>query len=167
MIRAGFGFPVDRHQTPKPASGHNILFVRREDYLAHPRHGGKVQTRLSNEQEVFDSINMWAANQSDCKLNVVNGRFAHMGMKEQVGAIQDADVIIGAHGAGLTHIVSATPNTVILEIISSQYRRPHFQLIAQWKGLKYHAINLERSYADPLVVIDRLRSILADLGCQF
>lgn len=165
MIRSAFGFPVDKIRIPKQASGLNILFVRREDYLAHPRHGGKVQTRLSNEQEVFDSINTWASNHSDCKLNVVNGRFAHMGMKEQVGAIQDADVIIGAHGAGLTHIVSATPNTVILEIISSEYRRPHFQLIAAWKGLKYHAINLERSYADPLVVIDRLSTILRSLGC--
>ncbi|KAL8505469.1 hypothetical protein ACS0TY_016641 [Phlomoides rotata] len=165
MIRSAFGFPVDKNRIPKPASGLNILFVRREDYLAHPRHGGKVQTRLSNEQEVFDSINTWAANHLDCKLNVVNGRFAHMRMKEQVGAIQDADVIIGAHGAGLTHIVSATPNTVILEIISSEYRRPHFQLIAAWKGLKYHAINLERSYADPRVVIERLSTILRSLEC--
>lgn len=165
MIRAAFGFPVDRHHIPKPASGHNILFVRREDYLAHPRHGGKVQTRLSNEQEVFDSINSWATNHSDCKLNVVNGLFAHMPMKKQVRAIQDAAVIIGAHGAGLTHIVSATPNTVILEIISSEYRRPHFQLIALWKGLEYHAINLGGSYADPQVVIDKLRDILRSLGC--
>ncbi|KAK6154462.1 hypothetical protein DH2020_008710 [Rehmannia glutinosa] len=165
MIRAAFGFPVDRHHILKSASGHNILFVRREDYLAHPRHGGKVQTRLSNEQEVFDSVNNWASNHSDCKLNVVNGLFAHMPMKEQVRAIQDAEVIIGAHGAGLTHIVSATPKTVILEIISSEYRRPHFELIALWKGLEYHAIHLDGSYADPRVVIDKLSGILRSLGC--
>ncbi|KAI3466446.1 hypothetical protein Pfo_023109 [Paulownia fortunei] len=165
MIRAAFGFPVDRHHIAKPASGHNILFVRREDYLAHPRHGGKVQTRLSNEQEVFDSVNSWASNYSYCKLNVVNGLFAHMPMKEQVRAIQDAAVIVGAHGAGLTHIVSASPNTVILEIISSEYRRPHFELIALWKGLEYHAIHLDGSYADPRVVIDKLGSILRSLGC--
>ncbi|KAH6835651.1 beta-1 [Perilla frutescens var. hirtella] len=165
MIRAAFGFPLDRHHIRKPISGHNILFVRREDYLAHPRHGGKVQTRLSNEQEVFDAINSWAPNHSECKLNVVNGLFAHMPMKEQVRAIQDASVIVGAHGAGLTHIISATPNTVILEIISSQYRRPHFQLIAQWKGLEYHPIFLPQSYAEPQEVIDKLSNILKGLGC--
>ncbi|PIN01806.1 glycoprotein 2-beta-D-xylosyltransferase [Handroanthus impetiginosus] len=165
MIRAAFGFPVDRHQTSKPDSSRNILFVRREDYLAHPRHGGKVQTRLSNEQEVFDSILNWSSTHQDCKLNVVNGLFAHMAMKEQVQAIQDAAVIIGAHGAGLTHIVSAMPKTVILEIISSEYRRPHFALIAMWKGLEYHAIYLAGSYADPEVVIDKLSSILGSLGC--
>ncbi|KAK9938700.1 hypothetical protein M0R45_015423 [Rubus argutus] len=116
MVRAAFGIPVHRHRNEKQASGLNILFVRREDYLAHPRH-------------------------------------------------HDASVIIGAHGAGLTHIVSAMPKTVVLEIISSQYRRPHFALIAQWKGLEYHAINLEGSYASPSVVIDNLSRILRTLGC--
>ncbi|GFZ21913.1 beta-1,2-xylosyltransferase [Actinidia rufa] len=96
---------------------------------------------------------------------LINGLFAHMPMKEQVRAIQDASVIIGAHGAGLTHIVSATPKTVILEVISSEYRRPHFGLIAQWKGLEYHAMHLSGSYSNPQDVIDKLSSILRSLGC--
>ncbi|XP_059281888.1 beta-1,2-xylosyltransferase [Lycium ferocissimum] len=165
MIRAAFGFPVDRQNIPRTATGPNVLFVRREDYLAHPRHGGKVQSRLSNEQQVFDSIKSWAGNHTGCKLNVINGLFAHMSMKEQVRAIQDASVIVGAHGAGLTHIVSAAPKAVILEIISSEYRRPHFALIAQWKGLEYHPIYLQGGHADPPVVIDELSSILKSLGC--
>ncbi|XP_022753070.1 beta-(1,2)-xylosyltransferase-like isoform X3 [Durio zibethinus] len=165
MIRIAFGFPVNRHHAEKAASGHNVLFVRREDYLAHPRHKGKVESRLSNEQEVFDSLQRWASNHLQCKVNLINGLFAHMTMKEQVQAIQDASVIIGAHGAGLTHIVSATPNTVILELISSFFRRPHFQLIAQWKGLQYHAINLDGSHAKPGVVIDKLNKIMRSLGC--
>ncbi|XP_031278924.1 beta-1,2-xylosyltransferase [Pistacia vera] len=165
MIRAAFGFQVNRHRIEKPGSVHNVLFVRREDYLAHPRHGGKVESRLSNEQEVFDSLQSWVSNNPECKINLVNGLFAHMSMKDQVRAIQDASVIIGAHGAGLTHIVSAMPKTVILEIVASQYRRPHFQLIAQWKGLEYHAIYLDGSYAKPAVVTDKLSSIVKNLGC--
>ncbi|KAK6947018.1 Glycosyltransferase 61 [Dillenia turbinata] len=165
MIRAAFGFPVDRHRFAKPVSGHNVLFVRREDYLAHPRHHGKIESRLSNEQEVFDSIKNWVSNHLECKINLVNGLFGHMSLKEQVRTIQDASVIIGAHGAGLTHIVSATPKAVILEIISSQFRRPHFQLIAQWKGLEYHAINLPGSFAQPEEVIERLSAIMRSLGC--
>ncbi|KAL3612154.1 hypothetical protein D5086_003174 [Populus alba] len=165
MIRAAFDFPVSRHRAEKPFSGHNVLFVRREDYLAHPRHVGKVESRLSNEQEVFDSLQTWVSNHLECKVNLVNGLFAHMSMKEQVRAVQDASVIIGAHGAGLTHIVSATPKTIILEIISSYFRRPHFRLIAEWKGLEYHAINLDGSYAHPSVVIDRFSRIMKSLGC--
>ncbi|CAI0373995.1 unnamed protein product [Linum tenue] len=163
MIRAAFHFPVNNPGTEKPASGLNVLFVRREDYLAHPRHDGKVQSRLSNEQVVFDAVQKWASsehnNNSECKVKVVNGLFAHMPMREQLRAIQEASIIIGAHGAGLTHILSATPRTVILEIVSAEFRRPHFQLIAQWKGLEYHAIYLDDLYANPVVVISRLGRI--------
>lgn len=165
MIRTAFGFPVNRHIPEKPISGPNVLFVRREDYLAHPRHRGKVESRLSNEAELYNSLQSWAVSHQECKVNLVNGLFAHMTMKEQVRAIQEASVIIGAHGAGLTHIVSATPKTVILEIVSSFFRRPHFQLIAEWKGLEYHAIYLDGSYARPALVIEKLNEIMKSLDC--
>ncbi|XP_031375661.1 beta-1,2-xylosyltransferase-like [Punica granatum] len=165
MIKSSFGLSTSEHHNMISASGYNVLFVRREDYLAHPRHRGKVESRLSNEQEVFESVRIWASNHLDCKINVINGLFAHMPMKEQVEAIRDASVIIGAHGAGLTHTVSALPKTVILEIISEKFRRPHFELIAQWKGLEYHAINLRGSYAAPSVVIKKLGNIMRSLNC--
>ncbi|KAL1209663.1 Beta-1,2-xylosyltransferase [Cardamine amara subsp. amara] len=178
MIRAAFGFPVNRHRSSeKPPSSsssssssvHNVLFVRREDYLAHPRHGGKVQSRLTNEEEVFDSLHRWLASGSTgltkCGINLVNGLLAHMSMKDQVRAIQDASVIIGAHGAGLTHIVSATPNATIFEIVSVEFQRPHFELIAKWKGLEYHAMHLASSRADPTAVIEKFKEIMKSLGC--
>lgn len=165
MLRAAFGFPTDENSLKWPSTVHNILFVRREDYLAHPRHSGKLEPRLSNELEVFTAIQNWAANHTKCSLNVVNGLFAHMSMKEQIRAIYEASVVIGAHGAGLTHLVSARSKTIVLEIISSQYHRPHFSLISQWKGLEYHAINLAGSYARPEMVIDELSSIVRGLGC--
>uniref|UniRef100_A0A0E0LWL8 Glycosyltransferase 61 catalytic domain-containing protein n=1 Tax=Oryza punctata TaxID=4537 RepID=A0A0E0LWL8_ORYPU len=146
MILASFDLLRDDILSSKTSNGLNVLFVRREDYLAHPRHSGKVESRLSNEKEVYDAIEGWAKGQK-CKINVINGLFAHMDMKEQLRAIQEASVVIGAHGAGLTHLVSATPDTKVLEIISSMYRRPHFALISHWKSLEYHAINLPGSYA--------------------
>lgn len=168
MIRAAFALPLHKQQHSSKAGGartHNVLFVRREDYLAHPRHGGKVQSRLSNEQEVFDAIKRWSLSHTGCKVNVVNGLFGHMSMKEQVRAIQDASVIVGAHGAGLTHVVSASPEAEILEMVASEFRRPHFALISQWRGLNYHPIYLSGSHANPTVVIDKLRDILKSLGC--
>ncbi|XP_009410324.2 beta-1,2-xylosyltransferase RCN11 [Musa acuminata AAA Group] len=165
MLMAAFGILVEKDLPRKSSVSHNVLFVRREDYLAHPRHSGKVESRLSNEQEVLDAIKVWAANQERCKINVVNGLFAHMHVKEQLQAIQEASVVIGAHGAGLTHLVAARQNTRVLEIISSMYRRPHFALISEWKGLEYHAINLAGSYARPAMVIDELSSIISGLGC--
>uniref|UniRef100_A0A0E0EN56 Glycosyltransferase 61 catalytic domain-containing protein n=1 Tax=Oryza meridionalis TaxID=40149 RepID=A0A0E0EN56_9ORYZ len=164
MILASFDLLRDDILSSKTSNGLNVLFVRREDYLAHPRHSGKVESRLSNEKEVYDAIEGWAKGQK-CKINVINGLFAHMNMKEQLRAIQEASVVIGAHGAGLTHLVSATPDTKVLEIISSMYRRPHFALISHWKSLKYHAINLPGSYARVADVISELSNILKGLGC--
>ncbi|GJN03921.1 hypothetical protein PR202_ga21418 [Eleusine coracana subsp. coracana] len=77
----------------KKLNGLNVLFVRREDYLAHPRHTGKVESRLSNELEVYEAIDKWAKGQK-CKINVINGLFAHMTMKEQLRAILEASVLI-------------------------------------------------------------------------
>ncbi|KAF3502456.1 hypothetical protein F2Q69_00043735 [Brassica cretica] len=140
MIRSAFGFTVNRHRSSETSSSssplHNVLFVRREDYLAHPRHDGKVQPLLINEEEVFESLHHWVASGSTgltkCGINLVNGLFAHVSMKDQVRAIQDASVIIGAHGAGLTHIVSATPNTTIFEIVSVE--SPNFSLQSKRSG---------------------------------
>lgn len=164
MIVASFGLLGDGVVSSKRSNGLNILFVRREDYLAHPRHSGKVESRLSNEQEVFEAVESWAKG-LECNVNVVNGLFAHMNMTEQLRAILEASVVIGAHGAGLTHLVSATPDTKVLEIISSMYRRPHFALISRWKALEYHAINLPGSHARIADVISELANILKDLGC--
>lgn len=162
MLRAAFDL---LHLPTKPSTAHNVLFVRREDYLAHPRHTGRVESRLSNEQEVFDTVKNWAHNYTRCKVSIINGLFGHMHMKEQVRAIQEASVVMGAHGAGLTHLVAATPDTIVLEIISSHFRRPHFSLISQWKGLEYHAIYLAGSHARPPIVIDELSSIVSSLRC--
>lgn len=159
MIKAAFGLPLT-----KPHH-HNVLFVRREGYLAHPRHGGTVQPRLENEEEVFDGLKRWAGGHLKCKVNVINGVFAHMAMKEQLRAIQEASIIMGAHGAGLTHIVSATQEAEILELIGVDFVRPHYALISKWKGIKYHPMHLRDAYAVPSEVIDKVSKILANLGC--
>ncbi|KAL3733634.1 hypothetical protein ACJRO7_023061 [Eucalyptus globulus] len=137
MIRSAFGFLVYRHHPEKAVSGPNVLFVHRDNYLAYPRHSGKPESRLRNEQGVFDSLKSWASNHLKYKLNLVNGLVAHLPMKDLVQDIEDT--------LRPTHIGSAMPKTVILEIISSQHRRPHFALISEWKGLEYHAINFAGS----------------------
>ncbi|XP_078439402.1 beta-1,2-xylosyltransferase [Wolffia australiana] len=166
MIRAAFGLPIIDLPIDRSTRRHSILFVRREDYMAHPRHNGRVESRLSNELEVFESVQRWASQRTTgCNVSVVNGLFGHMEMRDQLRAVLEASVVVGAHGAGLTHLVVAAPSTVVLEVLSSQFRRPHFQLISQWKGLEYHPIHLAGSHADPQDVITKLTDIVDRLGC--
>ncbi|KAH7432582.1 hypothetical protein KP509_07G029000 [Ceratopteris richardii] len=147
----------------------NILFVRRESYLAHPRHSGKPETRLANEQELFDSMEKWAQSESlnfkrwGKKINILNGTLAHMKMKEQVQAVDDASVIVGVHGAGLTHILFARPGTIVLELTSPLFLRPHYAHISEWMGFKYHSIRMRETVANCEEVLQKLSTILDDL----
>jgi glycoprotein 2-beta-D-xylosyltransferase len=143
-----------------------VLFIRREDYLAHPRHIGKPESRLSNEEEVLEALNTWASRRASDELNItiVNGLFAHMSMQEQLQQVQQSSIIVGAHGAGLSHILFARPEeTAVLELVSPYFVRPHFQAMSQWMGMEYHAIEMGSSEADCSEVIDRVDSILTGL----
>lgn len=165
MFKAAFG--VLNRSTSNDVK---ILFVRRENYLAHPRHKGKPEARLSNEQELFDSMKAWAQSVSKNyrgrggqgkNVQVINGMLAHMKMEEQVQAVHDASIIIGVHGAGLTHILFARPGTIILELTSPLFPRPHYSHISHWMGLEYHSISMAHTEANCPQVLEHLGQILA------
>ncbi|VVA99593.1 unnamed protein product [Arabis nemorensis] len=120
----------------------------------------KKTARLSEFGEMIRSAFEFPVNQHR-SLENVQSWLINEEEKDQVRTIQDSSVIIGAHGAGLAHIVAATPNTTIFEIVSVDFKRPHFKLIAKWKGLEYHAMDL----ADPTAVIEKLKEIMKSLGC--
>jgi glycoprotein 2-beta-D-xylosyltransferase len=164
MIAASFDLLQDGTASSKTSNGLNVLFIRRENYLAHPRQSRKIESRISNEQEVFDAVENWAKGQR-CKLNVVNGVFGHMSMKEQLQAMLEATVVIGVHGAGLANLVSATQGTKVIEIVNNLHRHPQYHLISQLKGLDYRAINLTGPYASSANVISELGNVLKGLGC--
>ncbi|CAA7051208.1 unnamed protein product [Microthlaspi erraticum] len=60
--------------------------------------------------------------------------------------------------------ILATPSTRIFEIISIEFQRPHFKLIAKWKGFEY-VMHLANSRADPTAVIEKLKEIMKSRGC--
>ncbi|MCO5611285.1 hypothetical protein L7F22_065537 [Adiantum nelumboides] len=164
MFKSAFG--IVNRRVKKSLS---ILFVRRESYLAHPRHSGKPETRLRNEQELFNSMESWARSKSQefgrlwRTINIINGTLAHMKLKEQVQAVDDASIIIGVHGAGLTHILFARPGTVVLELLSPLFPRPHYSHISQWMGLDYHSITMSSTIANCEDVLKQLSTILDGL----
>lgn len=50
---------------------------------------------------------------------------------------RSAELIVGAHGAGLTNIAFCRPGTKILEIIPSDHAYPYFYTVAESAGLDY------------------------------
>lgn len=148
---------------PKDNSILKVLFVRREDYLAHPRHSGKPESRLSNEIEVLEALRSWATSRSGHKkvsITVVEGLFAHMTISEQLKEIRESSIIVGAHGAGMSHLLFSRPQkTAVLELMSPYFVRPHFEVMSQWMGIEYHKIEMTSSEVDCSEVTRRIDQI--------
>ncbi|KAJ7540440.1 hypothetical protein O6H91_10G014900 [Diphasiastrum complanatum] len=163
--------PDGAHQNESGKRELKLLFIRRENYMAHPRHSGKLEVRLSNEEELLTALQKWSADMSKdsneaFNLIVVNGLFAHMTLAEQIRAVQASSIIIGAHGAGLTHIIFSKPGTVVFEMLSPLYMRPHYRFISQWLGSDYHYLVTRGSSVNCSQVVASLSMIVPDLVKQ-
>jgi glycoprotein 2-beta-D-xylosyltransferase len=137
-----------------------VLFVRRTHYLAHPRHDGKIVRRLDNEDEIMDALSTHASH-ADAGISVLNGVFSGMTLRQQVEMAQDACVMVGAHGAGLTHVLFAPPGVHVLELQTPGFQRPHFIAYSFWAGSHSHAWVLPTSTPSPADVIARIQQTAA------
>lgn len=133
-----------------------VLFVRRVHYLAHPRHNGQIVRRLDNEDEIVTALE---AKAGQANLHMLNGLFSAMSMKEQVQAALDSCVIVGAHGAGLTHILFAPPGVHMLELQPPAFQRPHFIAYSTWSGARHHLWALGSSTPPVSEVVNRVVQI--------
>jgi glycoprotein 2-beta-D-xylosyltransferase len=132
-----------------------VLFVRRVDYLAHPRHDGKIVRRLDNEDDITEALNRAAA-RSGASISLLPGLFSSMTLREQVEAAQDACLITGAHGAGLTHVLFAPPGVHMLELQPPAFMRPHFIGYSTWTGARHHLWTLGTTQPDVGEVVMRI-----------
>jgi glycoprotein 2-beta-D-xylosyltransferase len=167
-----------------------ILFVRRVHYLAHPRHNGKIVRRIENEDEILAALQTMAAaannpkpfdstvtdtdtdNQSGPgsrsgsgsrrtrKVTILNGLFSSMTVKEQVAMAQNACMFVGAHGAGLSHILFAPRHTRMLELQTPGFERPHFEAYSHWMGGIYEKWLTGTNRPDPQQVVQRVTALL-------
>jgi glycoprotein 2-beta-D-xylosyltransferase len=134
--------------------------------LAHPRHTGKPEPHISNEEELLDALKIWVSQRASDELgvSVVNGLFAHIPMEEQLQEVQESSIIVGAHGAGLAHLLFARPEkTAILELVTPGFKHPHFRALSHWMGMEYHAIKMRSPEADCSEVTDHVDNILSGL----
>jgi capsular polysaccharide biosynthesis protein len=73
------------------------MMVRRVDYKRRPQHDGRLILRLGNEPEILSALHQWGDNIPGVR--VLEGNFHQMSMKEQLQMVQEACVIVGAHGS--------------------------------------------------------------------
>lgn len=57
--------------------------------------------------------------------------FEQWSMRQQLEAVQESCVLLGAHGAGLTHLLFAPKDASVVEVRTPGFRRHHFQAYVQ------------------------------------
>ena len=98
----------------------DIIYVARSDSTQRP---------MTNDAEVISRLEKLGAH------IVVPGR---QSVAEQISLFDQAAIVVGAHGAGLTNVVFCRPGAVLYEIHPSFYLNPCFWRLAQVAGLDYH-----------------------------
>lgn len=124
-------------------------FVFREPYVAHPRNpGGGASRMLSNGDAVRAVL---ARHGHSAALNPVTASF-----RDQLATVRLATVLLGLHGAGLTHVLFMAPHLrggggggggrerdnagkplVLVEIQPPSHHLDHFRKLARWSGVEY------------------------------
>jgi glycoprotein 2-beta-D-xylosyltransferase len=136
-----------------------VLFILRRPYLAHPRIiMNNHERRIINEEEVVAKLGA-AVEQLGGTLLALD--FALLSMKEQLFAVRSADIIIGMHGAALSHILFARAGTNLIELTSAEYfGRFHFRFFALWAARKYEIVEVvSRDQYNFIVEADRLAEL--------
>lgn len=76
------------------------------------------------------------------KLTVVD--FASMPLHQQVQVAHQTDVLLGVHGAGLTHSMFMKPGAVLIEILPADFTHKGFRNLAQMLGHRYFRTHAQR-----------------------
>lgn len=114
----------------------NVVIIWRRDYVAHPRNpNGNVVRKFDNEEEIVQEVKATLGPGA----NVQGMQLDNMQMTDQLQAIAKADILMGMHGAGLSHILFLPATSGVIEF-KPEYSNPalqHFKAFAQWRNLPY------------------------------
>lgn len=133
----------------------NVLLLWRHDYLAHPRNpSGRVSRKIKNEDELLQKITDTLQGH-----NVQGLQIDLKPMHEQLQIIAKTDILIGMHGAGLSHTMFLPRHAGLIEMYPMYYssENRHFRKMAEWRHLHYISwihFEPERDLYDEYTIVD-------------
>jgi hypothetical protein len=99
------------------------------DGRAEKKGGGSTRRSISNLDQLTEHIS------GHRPASLVD--FEGMSPAEQLRIINQTDVLIGQHGAGLTHLLFLHDDAVLVELNDSDQRLGHFRMLSEGVGLDY------------------------------
>lgn len=128
-------FAIRESMTPKDCQKLRILLVWRQDYVSSLRNpSGNIGRKISNEFELLRTM------RSHFPSYAISGTHLEaLHFKTQLHKISRTDILIGMHGAGLTHSLFLPKHAGLIELIPGYFQKAneHFKAFSRWRGLKY------------------------------
>lgn len=97
--------------------------------------------RILNEEKVIKLLS---------NLGFIVVELESISVQQQASLFSQADVILSAHGSGLTNTVFCQPGTTVIELMSPHYIRHYFWVISQHLRLKHYYMTGEVFRGYPL-----------------
>lgn len=161
------GLTADASRVPGPL---RVTLVLRDDYRAHAKSApGGVQRKFANAPALETAL----AAMPDVSVRAV--ALEQLSVREQLARIVESDVLVGMHGAGLTHALFLPPWAGVVELYPSYVstRLRHFRRLAAWRGLAYRRwrnTDRAREHPDhrteipPAVLVEEVRRLSVRAG---
>lgn len=144
----------------------SILFIWRKDYIAHSGNpSGLIKRKISNQEEILKAVEEVFPGHS-----VTGIQLDQYDMSDQVQWISQTDILVGMHGAGMSHVLFLPSHAGVLELFPNYWPKlnRHFKAMAKWR--KLHYLNWQNinptnekdkfyTYIPPITVIQRLLSL--------
>jgi len=136
----------------RPHLKKKIVIVFRRDYVAHPRVRKAASRKISNENEILEALRQKFPS---CEVDFVT--FETMNMKQQIATVMNADVLIGVHGAGLSHVLFSPQNAAVVELFPAGFSsRRHFEYFSAWAGIKHIDVDFPGGTGDTFLPVPQV-----------
>ena len=118
-----------------------VVIIDRKPYTAHPRSTpGKMPRVVQNLSSLEQSLKSAGG---DVKIL----DFAQLRFKEQLKEVREADVLVGIHGAGLSHVMFMDEGSTLVELATNNLGM--FSGFANWRPkVKYEEIRISKGGAN-------------------
>jgi len=141
-------------QHPKVIPG-NIVLVDRQHYVSHPRSDANKTLRRWHDSQL-DTLQKRLNRIPGVTVNLV--RLETLSFKEQLKLMRKAHILIGMHGAALSHIVfMAESQSHLIEFQPQKLRFYHYMSL--WTGISYDMIKIWNHRLDDNAIDDTVEVV--------